>query len=168
MFPPSWCRLEWHSLGLLAEGHSVFTLGGGLVTKLCLTLATPGTVAHQALLSMGFPRQEYWSALLFPSLGDLPNPGVELLTCFQINQQPKWPLKAEIGLYKFPAQGHSRTYYVLNTSSNLCLHFLAIDSFLLLCPLHAVLYWQAVRLLHPRMHHAFPASLFSHFQISLT
>ena len=38
---------------------------------------TPWTVACQAPLSMGFPRQEYWSGLPFPSLGDLPNPGIE-------------------------------------------------------------------------------------------
>ena len=38
---------------------------------------TPWTVAHQALPFMGFSRQEYWSGLLFPSLGDLPNPGIE-------------------------------------------------------------------------------------------
>ena len=36
---------------------------------------TPWTVAHQAPLSMGFSRQEYW--LLFPSLGDIPDPGIE-------------------------------------------------------------------------------------------
>ena len=30
---------------------------------LCLTLVTPWTVAHQALLSLGFSRQEYWSGL---------------------------------------------------------------------------------------------------------
>ena len=35
--------------------------GGGEVAKSCLTLATPWTVAHQAPLSMGFPREEYWS-----------------------------------------------------------------------------------------------------------
>ena len=35
------------------------------------------TVAHQALLSMGFPRQEYWSGLTFPPPGDLPHPGIE-------------------------------------------------------------------------------------------
>ena len=35
------------------------------------------TVAHLALLSMGFPRQEYWSGLPFPSPGDLPDPGIE-------------------------------------------------------------------------------------------
>ena len=38
---------------------------------------TPWTVAHQAPLSMGFPRQEYWSGLPFPPPGDLPNPGIE-------------------------------------------------------------------------------------------
>ena len=39
--------------------------------------ATPWTVAHQAPPFMGFPRQEYWSGLPFPSPGDLPNPGIE-------------------------------------------------------------------------------------------
>ena len=34
-------------------------------------------VAHQAPLSMGFPRQEYWSGLPFPTPGDLPDPGIE-------------------------------------------------------------------------------------------
>ena len=38
---------------------------------------TPWTVACQAPLSMGFPRQEYWSGLPFPSSGDLPDPGIE-------------------------------------------------------------------------------------------
>ena len=35
------------------------------------------TVAHQAPLSMGFSRQEYWSGFPFPSPGDLPDPGTE-------------------------------------------------------------------------------------------
>ena len=39
--------------------------------------ATPRTVAHQAALSVGFSRQQYWSALPFPSPGDLPNSGME-------------------------------------------------------------------------------------------
>ena len=38
---------------------------------------TPWIVAHQAPLSMGFLRQEYWSWLPFPSPGDLPDPGIE-------------------------------------------------------------------------------------------
>ena len=37
----------------------------------------PWTVAHQAPLSMGFLRQEYWSGLPFPSPSDLPDPGIE-------------------------------------------------------------------------------------------
>ena len=37
----------------------------------------PWIVAHHALLSMGFPRQEYWSGLPFPPPGDLPDPGIE-------------------------------------------------------------------------------------------
>ena len=39
----------------------------GLVTKLCPTLVTWWTIAHQASLSKGFPRQEYWNGLPFPS-----------------------------------------------------------------------------------------------------
>ena len=38
---------------------------------------TPWIIAHQAPLAMGFPRQEYWSGLLFPSPEDIPNPGIE-------------------------------------------------------------------------------------------
>ena len=38
---------------------------------------TPSTAAHQALLSMRFSRQGYWSGLPFPSPGDLPDPGIE-------------------------------------------------------------------------------------------
>ena len=37
----------------------------------------PHTLAHQAPLSMEFPRQEYWSGLPFPSPGDLPDPRIE-------------------------------------------------------------------------------------------
>ena len=46
------------------------------VTLLCDS-ATPWTVAHQTPLSMGFPRQEYWSGLPFPTPKDLPNPEIE-------------------------------------------------------------------------------------------
>ena len=40
--------------------------------------ATLWTVAHQAPLSMGFSRPEYWSGFPFPSPGNLPNPWIEL------------------------------------------------------------------------------------------
>ena len=41
------------------------------------SFVSPWTIACQAPLSMGFPRQEYWSGLPFPSPGDLPNPGIK-------------------------------------------------------------------------------------------
>ena len=46
-----------------------------LITVLCLTLYNP--VDCRLPGSLKFPRQEYWSGLTFPSLGDLPNPGIE-------------------------------------------------------------------------------------------
>ena len=50
-----------------------------LVAQSCPTLCNPmDCVAHQAPLSMGFPRQEYWSGLPFLSPEDLPDPGTEL------------------------------------------------------------------------------------------
>ena len=51
-----------------------------LVVQSCPTLCDPidcSLVAHQAPLSMGFSRQEYWSGLPFPSPGDLPDPGIK-------------------------------------------------------------------------------------------
>ena len=45
--------------------------------QLCANL---WTIACQALLSMAFSRQKYWSGLPFPSLGDLPNPRIKLLS----------------------------------------------------------------------------------------
>ena len=48
-----------------------------LVAKSCPALCDPMDVAHQTPLSMGFPRQEYWSGLPFPPPGDIPEPGIE-------------------------------------------------------------------------------------------
>ena len=70
----------WSFSGTLNESSWVHLLGGGgggLVTKMCPTLVTLWTVACQAPLSMGCPRQEYWSGLPSPSPGDLPNSGIE-------------------------------------------------------------------------------------------
>ena len=41
------------------------------------SFAKPRTIAHQAPLSVGFPRQERWSGLSFPSPRDLPHPETE-------------------------------------------------------------------------------------------
>ena len=50
-----------------------------VVAKSCPTLLRPhGLHSPPCSLSMGFPRQEYWSELPFTSSGDLPKPGTEL------------------------------------------------------------------------------------------
>ena len=79
-FAKSWTQLsDWTELIAIYNAHTTewANLWFGLVTKSCLTLATPWTVACQAPRSMGFSRQEYWSGLSFPSPGDLPDPGIE-------------------------------------------------------------------------------------------
>ena len=47
------------------------------VAQSCASLEAPWTVAHQALLSMEFSRQTYWSRLPFPTPGDLSGTGIE-------------------------------------------------------------------------------------------
>ena len=58
--------------------------------------ATPWTVACQAHLSMGFPRQENWSGVPFPFPRDLPDPGIKLmspaLTSLFFTNQPHTPI----------------------------------------------------------------------------
>ena len=44
------------------------------------SFASPWAAAHQASLPVGFPRQEYWSRLPFPPPGDVPNPGIEMVS----------------------------------------------------------------------------------------
>ena len=48
-----------------------------LVAQSCPTLCNPMDCNLPAPLSVGFPSQEYWSGLSFPSPGDLPSPGIE-------------------------------------------------------------------------------------------
>ena len=56
---------------------------------------TPCTVTCQAPLSMGFLRQEYRSALPFPSPGDLPDPGIEPMSpALQADALPSEPIAA--------------------------------------------------------------------------
>ena len=52
---------------------------------------TPWTLAHQAPFSMGFSRQGYWSGLPCPPPGDLPNPGIKLIS--PVSPSAKNPLQ---------------------------------------------------------------------------
>ena len=84
--------------------------------------ATPWTAAHQALLSIGLSREEYWSGLLCPPPGDFPNPGTEpksfrspaltggfftTSTTLEALMLSKFPPFAEI-CYICPLSGNSR------------------------------------------------------------
>ena len=77
-----WLLAYWQSL-CCVETENIFKTwtnehgGGDLVAKSCPTLATQWTVACQAPLSMGLPRQEYCSELPFPSPGHLLDPGIK-------------------------------------------------------------------------------------------
>ena len=71
---------------------------------------TPWVVAHQAPLSVGFPGQEYWSELPFPSPGDLPNPGIEpsspaLAGRFFTTELPGKPIII-VAIINIPLQSH--------------------------------------------------------------
>ena len=78
-----------------------------LVTLSCLTLCDPWTVVHQAPLSMGFPRQEYWSGLPFPSPGIF-HKGIKLAS-------PVAPALAGRFLTTEPPRTPSLVYTVLKT-----------------------------------------------------
>ena len=56
-----------------------FTQSAVCVYAQRLQFVTPWIAAHQAPLSMGFSRQEYWSGLPCPPPGDLPSPGIKLV-----------------------------------------------------------------------------------------
>ena len=68
--------------------------------------ATPWTVAHQAPLSMRFPRQEDWSELPFPSLGDIPNPGIEPASPVSLSLAGGWFTECHLGNPVFFNHGH--------------------------------------------------------------
>ena len=70
-----------------------------LATQSCPTLCNSWTVAYQALLSMEFSRQEYWSGYPFPSPRDLPDSGIKPRSpASQTDSLPSEPPKGEGGI----------------------------------------------------------------------
>ena len=67
-------------LGFLLNLLETIVVQFSSVAQSCPTLCDPMTVAHQVLLSMGFPRQEYWNGFPRPPPGDLPDPGLKLVS----------------------------------------------------------------------------------------
>ena len=86
------------------------------------TFVTLWTVGHQALLSVGFPRQEYWSRLSFPSPEDLPHPGTEPTS-------PAWPVDSlplsHLGISKCKIE---KCYFLFSYENTEIHHFLKSGS----------------------------------------
>ena len=94
--------------------------------------ATPWTVAHQAPLSMGFFRQEYWSGLPFPSPGDLPDPGIKPRShALQADALPSEPPgEAQVKSWK-----HQTTAFKIHICMNSCRQKENISTISLTCQL---------------------------------
>ena len=74
---------------------------------------TPWTVAHQAPLSMGLSRQEYWSGLVFPSPGDLPLPGIKPTSpVWQPESLPLSHLGSPVIIYYLHTRAHTHIYHL--------------------------------------------------------
>ena len=69
---------EQHVAPLLKGFLHLITVEDGLVSRTVVSdSVTPQTVSLPGFIYMGFPRQETWSRLPFPSLGDFPNPEIK-------------------------------------------------------------------------------------------
>ena len=81
------------------------------------------TVALQALLSMGFSRQEHWNGLPFPPPGDVPHPGIKpmslvALLCRQILYH--WAIReAQVGMYSCPNGYNTWLHFFLDVPDSL-------------------------------------------------
>ena len=88
------------------------------ITQSCPVLCDPMECSStpQALLSMGFFRQEYWSGMSLPSPGALPNPGIEpgspTLQVHSLTSEP--PVKSHPIFSPIPAGKHKSVFYIFS------------------------------------------------------
>ena len=90
-----WCSsldkllLRFNFISIIALLSKCYYCWWVLDIPLCPTLCNPMYCIHQAPLSMGCSRQEYWGGLPFPSPGDRPNTGIEPRSpIFQVDSLP--------------------------------------------------------------------------------
>ena len=108
-------RVQWRTLPSWTPVSSLPEKGESYSFSRVWLLSTPWIVAHQAPLSMGYSRQEYWSGLPFPSPGDLPYPGIKLgspaLQADSLLSEPPTrheELRTPAGHRASPLPGHKR------------------------------------------------------------
>ena len=70
------------------------------------SFVTLWTIANQVTLSMGFPKQEYWSGSQFPSPGDLPELGVEAVSPALVGDSLPLSHQGNIYIYKYIIYTH--------------------------------------------------------------
>ena len=105
-------RSIWHCKFTLcgATQAILFIHDGSLLISHFQLFATLWTVTHTAPLSMGFPRQEYWRGLPFPSPGNLPDPGIEPISsvsCIAGGFFTHWAIRE--------AHNSHKTFFYFNT-----------------------------------------------------
>ena len=104
-------------------------LSGVSRVRLCATL---WAVSYPAPLSMEFSKQEYWSGLPFPSLGDLPHPGIKPRSpALQMDSLPSYSLYLVLFFHV--------TWHLLHYFSCLSYIFFIVHLLPLECKLHCVL-----------------------------
>ena len=102
--------------------YTLYVNGGYMDCCCCsvvsISFVTPRTIAHQAPLSMGFSRQEYWSRLPFPPPEDVPDPGIETVS-------PASLLHCRWILYHW-ATGEAwvYVYMTIHTQIHVCIYYL--------------------------------------------
>ena len=101
---------------------NIHTLDGQMLILTCLLcshllsrvwfFATPWTVTQQAPLSMGFSRQEYLSGLLFPTPGELPDPGIKLASLVSPTLVGRYFTTESPGMYTSISKGREKSRYL--------------------------------------------------------
>ena len=113
--------------------------------RLCLTLCDTMDCRRQAPLSMGFARQEYWSELLCPPPGNLPDPGSNLcLLRWQVDSLPMSHLEALPDTWLANIFSHFFTFFMVSFKKQFKKKFLKKSFFFFCCHLWLVLYLRRV------------------------
>ena len=92
------------------------------LTQLCPTLATPQSVAQQAPLSVGLPRQEYWTGLPLPHAGDLSDPKIKPASLASLHWQADSLPLHHLGLLAQSFGSQNSSFCSLSHSSILLIH----------------------------------------------
>ena len=112
------------------------------------SFAASWTVARQAPLSMEFSRQEYWSELLFPTPGDLPDSGIELVSpalgggffttappgkpyiCCGLENVTRQRIRIIMEIISFSSLYHRLNFWTLYCSTSIPIYFVLLPSYL--------------------------------------